>query len=550
MTDVIIVGSGAGGAPLALHLSLRGYDVVVLEKGPRYLRSDYTHDEPRLAIKSAGFLPALADDPHVVIDHSAQNPSPRPSMLGWIACCVGGGTAHMSGSFYRFRPEDFCVRTTFGSFEENVDWPYGYEDLEPYYGEAESLVGVSGAAGTNPFEVHRSRQYPMPPLADHPVAASFDRACGQLGLTPFPTPRAINSIPHAGRPACSYCSFCSGFGCPTGARGSTQEALLPRAEQTGRCEVRADAMVRSITLNSAGRASGCIYFDSAGTEHFLRASIVCVCCSAVESARLLLMSTSPAFPNGLANGSGLVGRHLQFHSGSTGRSRFRYDSHPNEALSDRRPLQRSLMDHYFLPKEVSVFPKGGVHRFDFAISWPIRTAFHVAFNGRDGALWGKALKARLKSYFAEARGIDFEVFHDFIPNRSTYVELDPIVTDRWGLPVARIHLAQPEHHQVAGKWLVDRGLEVLDRMGGIDLSIAGTGYVNGVMTHGTCRAGTHRRTSVLNQFCQAHEIPNLFVVDGSFMPTSGGAPSTLTIIANSLRTARYIIHRAKSGDLS
>ena len=550
MKDVVIVGSGAGGAPLALKLSQAGFDVLVLEKGPRYERSDYRHDEVHEAVKGGGFVPSVREEPHVLVDDTQPGLAPRLTTIGWTACCVGGGTAHMGGALFRFHPDDFRVVSRFGAYHENADWPYGYEELERYYCEAESLIGVSGSGRANPFEGFRSRSYPMGPLESHPVTPWFDAACRKLGLSPFPTPRAINSRPYGGRPACSFCDFCAGFGCPTGARGSTQETLLPWAERTGRCEIRAESMVREITVDRNGRATGCVYIDKSGTEHRVSASLVCVCSSAVESARLLLMSRSPQFPAGLANGSGLVGRHLQFHAGSTGRARFRYDRRLDKPLHDRHPfLERSVMDHYFLPDGVAPFPKGGLHRFGISTIRPIRVARYVAFNGPDGAVWGTKLKERLREYVAEARGLDFEVFHDFVPNRNTFVDLDPQVKDKWGLPVARIHMTEPEHHRVAGRWLVDRGLEILDAMGADEIIAGSAGYTNGVMAHGTCRAGTDPSTSVLNEYCRAHEVPNLFVVDGSFMPTSGGAPSTLTIIANSLRTADYVVARARRGDL-
>lgn len=549
--DVAIIGSGAGGAPLALELSKAGFDVIVLEKGPRYRRSQYQHDEVPLEIGTGPFLPSIEMEPHMLVDHAHPSCSPRPTTLGWTACCVGGGTSHMGGSLYRFHPDDFRLASRLGAFEEVVDWPYGYSELEPYYSKAEWLIGVSGQAGANPFEGPRSRGYPMPPLKDHPLTQRFDGVCRAAGLSPFPTPRAINSRPYGGRPACAYCDLCSGFGCPTGARGSTQEAVLPLAERTGRCEIRSGAMVRRITMGRNGRAAGCVYVDSRGTEHLVRASLVCVCCSAVESARLLLMSSTSQFLNGLANGSGLVGRYLQFHSSSTASARFRYERHPDKPLRDRHPfLQRSLMDYYFLRDDVPTLPKGGVHRFDFTRTAPIRLARMTAFSSQHGALWGRTLKERLREAFAESRGIDFEVFHDFLPHRGTFVELDPQVRDKWGLPVARIHLDQIEHHKIAGHWLVDRGLEILDAMGADDLRVTGVGETAWVMVHGTCRAGADPRESVLNEYCRTHEIPNLFVVDGSFMPTSGGAPSTLTIIANSLRTADHIISRASSGDFS
>jgi choline dehydrogenase-like flavoprotein len=548
MPDVLIVGSGAGGSPLALRLSAAGLDVLVLEKGPHHAREDYRHDEVAMATRRAFFTPPLAEEPHVVVDGSEPAATPKLSTFGWIACCVGGGTTQMGSSFYRFHPDDFRVQSRFGPFEAVADWPLTYDELEPYYTLAEREVGVSGASRGSPFEPPRSADFPMPPLDQHPIAEALDRACGRLGVSPVHTPRAINSQWYLGRPPCALCTQCAGFGCPTGARGSTPEALLARATRIGRCEIRPRAMVRTITLDRRGRASGCIYIDETGTEHEVRASVVCVCCSAVESARLLLLSRGPGFPDGLANRGGLVGRNLQFHAGSAARARFRYDRHGPALRENRNPLiGRSLLDYQTLPRGVSPFPKGGVLRFDFERQPPIAKAHRVARLGGTYAR-GTVLKRRLREHFCDGRDVELEVFHDFVPNDRTFVSLDPCVRDKWGLPVARITLRAPEHHRLAGEWLTARGCDVLDAMGADEVAPRGVGYVVDILAHGTCRAGTDPATSVLDPLCRTHDVPNLFVVDGSFMPTSGGPPSTLTILANSFRVADHLVRIARRGD--
>jgi choline dehydrogenase-like flavoprotein len=309
-------------------------------------------------------------------------------------------------------------------------------------------------------------------------------------------------------------------------------------------------MVSEVLLDARGRAAGCVYFDENGRQHRVRSRIVAVSCSAVESARLLLLSKSTRFPDGLCNRSGLVGRHLQFHVGSGGRGCFNRARHPEIGLDDRNPhLGRSLIDHYFLPPDVSPFAKGGLYRFDLERPGPIRLTKRIAIATAERVLWGRDLESRLENCWGEERNVDFEVYQDFIPNEQTFVELDPDVKDVWGLPVARIHVGEPDHHGIAGNWLVTRGLEILDRMGADRVHDLGIAYRNTIMTAGTCRAGTDRSSAVLDEFCRANDVPNLFVVDGSFMPTSGGAPCTLSIVANSLRTADYVIDRARSGDL-
>jgi choline dehydrogenase-like flavoprotein len=362
----------------------------------------------------------------------------------------------------------------------------------------------------------------------------------------FPTPRAINSMPFDGRPACTFCDLCAGFGCSTGARGSTLETLVPRAEQTGRCRVLARTMVHTITVDDRGRATGCIYFDANGVERAIRASVVCVCCSAVESARLLLLSRSRHFPDGLANRSGLVGRNLQFHSSSLARARV---NRAAPLQCDRRFLGQSAADHYFLPDGVAPWPKGGTLRFSVQRPRPIFDALRRVLPSTDRVTWGEPLKRALRDYYVDSCELVAEIFHDFVPNARTFVDLDDRVTDTRGLPVARLHVSRSDHHAPAGAWLADRALEAFDALGAVDGARGEIGGINNAMAHGTCRAGTDASASVLNAFCQSHDVPNLFVVDGSFMPTSGGVPSTLTILANSFRTADYIRDQARQGDL-
>jgi choline dehydrogenase-like flavoprotein len=544
--DALIIGSGAGGGALAWSLTRRGLRVLVLERGPRYARSDYMHDEIAVAEPLGFFIPRRNEDGHVVVRDGLP---PERSTLGWTASCVGGGTVHMGACLYRFAPCDFQARTQFGDYEAVVDWPYSYDDLEPYYGQAEAQLGVSGASQLHPFAGPRSRAYPMEPLRSHPLVERFDEACAALGLQPFPTPRAINSVPYHGRPACRHCDFCGGFGCPTGARGSAQETLLNVAESTALAEIRDRCLVHEITVSPEGRATGCRYIDRDGSEQRVHARIVCVCCSAVESARLLLLSTSRLFPDGLGNGSGLVGRHLQFHSSSGARGRFAFARHAEKPLGDRNHfLNRSLTDYYVLPAGTLPYEKGGVLRFDFLRPQPIVRTLKRARSGPT-MLWGQALKDAMREPFQDYRDVEFEVFHDFLPNDRTFVTLDPDVRDRWGLPVARITLGAVTHHERAGRWLVDRGLDVLRELGADEVSASSCGEVGHAMVQGTCRAGTDPSTSVLNEFCRSHEVPNLFVVDGSFMPTSGGAPTTLTIVANALRTADRVVDLCRAGDL-
>jgi len=532
--DVVIVGSGAGGGPLALVCAQAGLEVLVLEKGPRCSRQAYAREG---GIPPGDFTPSIQEDPHTVV--TRQTTTPLLTDFGWIATCVGGGTVHMGGYFYRFHPDDFRMRSRFGEYAENADWPYTYEELEPYYTRAEWEIGVSGGSVTNPFDGPRSKGYPMPPLDAHPIAERLDGICRERGLHPYPTPRSINSREYRGRPACAYCEACASYGCPVGARGSSQEALLSRAEATGRCEVRPGSMVREITVGRDGRATGCVVLDEAGEEHEVRGRVVCVCCSAIESARLLLLSRSSRFPDGLANRSGKVGRHLQFHGVTMGFADLPRSRLSPEEISSHPMLGRSLMDYYFLPEGVSDLPKGGLLRFGRSLQDPaILEAMRRA---------GLPAPAREDDGFL---GLSFEVFHDFLPNAHTFVELDPEVKDKWGLPVARIHLDRPKHLVHAGRWVLERAAEIFAQLGAEKVVPTDVGGISSYLVHGTCRAGRDPETSVVDAYCRTHDVPNLYVVDGSFMPTSGGAAPTLTILANSFRTAEHLVCRFRAGDVA
>jgi choline dehydrogenase-like flavoprotein len=545
--DVCIIGSGAGGAPMALELGRAGFKVVVLEKGAHYRPQDFVHDEI-LNSRRNFFMPLPWEEPHLV----RVGPSGRYERTNsaWTANCVGGGTVHMSGYFYRLKPVDFRLRGTLGHVKgaNLADWPLSYEEFAPFYDKAEAELGVSGEATPHPFAEPRSGPYPLPPLDVHPIAREIDRVCQELKWHPLTTARGIISRPYKGRAACSYCALCGSYGCEVGAKSGTNASLIPAALATGNVELRPRCMARTIEVAPEGRARSVVYLDPDGVEQEQPAKVIVVSCTAVESARLLLNSTSSRFPRGLANGSGLVGRNLMFSSFGESRATFRVSRQQAARpwLTAPDPfVNRSLQDFYLMPDERFGFRKGGTLGFMWTHPNPIFAAVGLAGSGRSG-VFGKALKDRLRAY-RDSRILQFEVYGEFLPTPGTYVTVEAGVKDKYGIPVAAITMDRHPMDFAATRFLVERGEEVLMRLDPDDLERVGVAGETTILQHGTCRFGKDPASSVLDKDCRAHEVPNLYVVDGSFMPTAGSVPSTLTIAANSFRVAHHLVRKLKKG---
>jgi choline dehydrogenase-like flavoprotein len=540
--DVVVIGSGAGGAPVALALAQAGARVVVLEKGPYYTLRDFVHDEVAICLRDF-WAPYPNEDPHTII--RGDEARSRRTRDGWTGVCVGGATVHMSGFTYRFKESDLRLATRTGGIADAdlADWPISLDELAPYYDLVEVKLGVSGRAGTNPFDPPR-RPYPLPPIKPHPAAQLVDEAARGLGYHPFPTPRAILSRAYGRRPPCNLCGFCGEYGCENASKSSVLATLIPEAEATGRCEIRPRAMVARILVDARGRASGVEYWDAAGQLHEVAARVVVVAASAIETARLLLLSQTQRFPNGLANGSGLVGKNLTFST--FGKATAIFDRGALVARLGARDmelpfLQRSIQDDYWMEKSGLVLPKGGTYNFILHHVNPINAAVRL-FKDSDNALWGQALKDRIHQYSHDELWMEVEIFGEFLPWKGVFVDLDPDVKDRWGMPVARIHLKHHPADVATSTAMVKKGIEIFRAMRPAPTRV--TAWTWGTTTfhlqHGTCRFGDDPSRSVLDRNCQAHDVPNLYVTDGSFMPTSGGVPATPTILANSFRVADAI----------
>ncbi len=543
--DVVVIGSGAGGAPVAAVLAESGASVVILEKGPYYTSGDFVHDEVKICRRNF-WSPYLSDEPHTM--RRDENEATKRTTDGWTSNCVGGATVHMSGFFYRLKESDFRLATMTGGIEnaDIADWPISIDKMQPFYDLLETRIGVSGRAGVNPFE-SRKRPFPLPPLKPHPAAALFDKAATSMGLHPYPTPRAIASRVFGRRPPCNYCGLCGDYGCENAPKSSTLVTFIPAAEATGRCQIRAHTMARKVIVDASDKVTGVEYVDAKGEVKRIGARVVCLAASAIESARLLLLSKNNRFKNGLANNNGLVGKNLTFSTFGKGTANF--DRQDLIAALGQKDMnlpffQRSIQDDYWMENSDLGLQKGGTYNFIIQHPNPINAAIRLAKDAK-WQLFGQEFKDRLRRYFSHELFVEFEVFGESLPWKGSYVDLDPKIRDRFGLPVARITQRNHPAADEVNRMMVGRGLDMLKAMKPSAKRVYAWTWHNTTyhLQQGTCRFGADPSRSVLDPSCQAHEVKNLYVTDGSFMPTSGGVPSTPTIMANSLRVATIIRDR-------
>lgn len=537
--DFVVIGSGAAGGVVAKELSVAGFRVVVLEQGPYLREKDYSHDEIQFATRQ-GLTNDIRRQP--VFYRSSESEKPVLRKAVGYGRQVGGGSVHFAANYWRFQEVDFEERSKFGDVPEAAfaDWPIRYADLEPYYAKAEQEVGISGLAGANPFEAPRSGPYPLPPLPVKSSGVIFDRACKKLGLHSFPAPMAILSQPYRGRGACTHCGFCSWFGCEMRAKSSSLVSVIPVAEKTGRCEIRANSYVRKIEIDKRGRVNGVIYFDERKREIRQKAKAVVLCANGAESPKLLLMSKSNAFPQGLANSSGLVGKHLMWDNTFGINGLF---EHP---LNEFKSVKATRVSHDFYrsdPKR-GFFGGGGIDaRFG---GYP--AGFAIGGLPPDAPRWGSEYKRQIAEYFN--RSMMLAGHCTSLPVESNTITLSPDVKDEWGLPAILVTFRYHPDDIKTQQWLHRRMIEIFEAAGARKIW-GGPGADPGGTFHlmGTCRMGSDPKRSVVNAFSRAHDVPNLWIVDGSNFVTSGRQQPTATIQALAYRASEGIVKSAKSGEV-
>jgi choline dehydrogenase-like flavoprotein len=550
--DVCIIGSGAGAGPVAYELTKAGYKVLVLEKGPWIKTKDFNKDEIVSSRRSV-YTPNLKDEPQVI---EKKNDEGEWTALSnyisgkdmWNGNCVGGSSNFMSGYFNRLKPDDFKLLSKYGPIEgaNIVDWPITYHELEPYYAKVENVVGVSGKVVAHDFlEPRSTADFPYPPLAENGISQWIERAANAKNYQVIPLARAIISRPDEERNACYYSGYCGSYGCSSDAKGSSRAALLSKALKTGHLTIIPNAKVFNLEEENH-QVITAQYYNQQGEEVDVKAKIFVIAAQATETSRLLLMSKSKNFPNGLANNNGQVGRNLIFSGGGSGSGEFHKDKLSEEEWNTLQAfgvfVNRSFHQWYEIDGEAFEKPvKGGTIDFLMEHNNGITRAVHQKWDDEGHLVYGSKLKEKLKHYFTEVRTLNFEVFVDWLPTNDCFIRLADDTKDKWGDPVAHIRLNGHPRDVEVGEVLAAKAEEVLEEMGAQNIysNISDAPPPN--LVAGGCRFGDNPETSVLDKNCKAHDVANLYITDGSWIPTGGSVTHTWTIYANSFRVAEKII---------
>lgn len=547
--DFCVIGSGAGAGPIIYEMAKAGFSVLVLEKGPWIKTKDFSKDE-LVACRRDVYTPSKVDEFHVI--ESPTNDGGWRALATkdtnknyWNGSCVGGSSNFMSAYFHRLKPNDFRLLSEYGPIEgANIeDWPISYDDLEPYYTKVESVVGISGQVRKHStLEPRSTPNYPYPPLQTNIVSGWIDKAGLEEGYQMVNGARGILSEEKEGRSACYHSNYCGSYGCSSNAKGSSRVALLPEALKYD-CTIQPNAKVFHLETNGQNTIIKANYYLN-GEKHSVEADTFIVACQAIETARLLLNSKNSDAPNGLGNENGLVGKNLIFSAGGIGGGNLYFeDFSKQDAEEINKPglfVNRAIQEWYEIDTEEMGRLKGGTIDFLFEHANAIPKLARQKWKGTR-LVYGSELKENIQNYFTTQRKIKFEIFNDWLPTDNCYVELDENETDKWGDLVAKVRVGYHPHDLKVAKFLAKKGEKILENIGAKNISTGISGEPSPNLVVGGCRFGVDPKKSVLNKDCKVHSISNLFVTDGSFMPTGGSVPHTWTIYANSFRVADHLL---------
>ena len=540
MYDVCVIGSGAGAGPIIYELSKKGLKVCVLEKGDIYTEKDFSKDE--MVVRKSIYTPNLKDEYHTIeefIDGSWQKfPTYETGWNFWNGSLLGGSSNFMSGYFHRLKPNDFKLASSYEVPKDSniVDWPISYDDMEKYYEKVERVVGISGKVQEYEFSEPRStKDFPYAALQENKIVDLIDKSCKELNYKSIKTPRAIITKQKGHRNPCYYSNYCGSYPCSSAAKGSSRASLIKDALLTNNVTIIPNAFVIKLNTNKDKKIISAVYLTKKSSKKEIKAKLFVLAAQAVETSRLLLNSKDENFPNGVANNSLNVGKNFLSSSGGIVSASFdERNMNLKDLLTPGLFVNRTLMDWYYT-KEF----KAGTIDILFEHANPIRRASNLRWN-EDELIIGEQLQNKIFENFTKTRRLNIEIFTDWTPNDNSFISVDEKYKDKYAIPVANIRIGTNPQDLKASKFLEEKAIKLFEQMGGKDIKSEISQLPSGNLQAGGCRFGNNPKTSVLNKYCQAHEVSNLFVTDGSFMPTGGSVPFTWTIYANSFRVADYI----------
>ncbi len=515
--DVLIIGAGASGAAVAWSLAETKMRIVCLEQGDWMKPSEYPSTGRDWEARQLGDFHYNPNRRARETDYPINEDNSPIKIANFNG--GGGGTVLYAGHFPRFHPSDFRTRTLDGVAD---DWPIDYAALEPFYDENDRMMGVSGLAGDPAYPNHRPM---MPPLPLGKSGATLARGLNKLGWHWWPSDSAVASEDYEGRAKCINLAHCTA-GCAQGAKASTDITYWPAAIRAG-VELRTRCRVREIATNEHGMASGVVYYDAEGIEHFQATEVVILACNGIGTPRILLNSASPRFPNGLANTSLLVGKNLMFHPYA------RIFGYFDKLLDGYRGPGNCIWSQQFYETDRS---RGFVRGYTYEFSrgqGPVIAAVHGMATGR--LPWGNDHHRAYRDLFCHRTGM-VAICED-LPEEHNTVTLDPVLKDSSGIPAPKIDYTLSENSRRMLDFAVARATEILRAAGARDVGSETPIGDGGWHLMGTARMGTDPARSVVNAWGRSHDVTNLFIVDGSIFVTSAGVNPTRTIQALALYIA-------------
>jgi len=529
IADVLVIGAGASGSVAVSELAKAGLKVVCLEQGQWTPTSEFAGDKPEWElVKQKRWHP----NPNVR-NHPSDYPvdTTESDVNPLMYNAVGGSTILYAAHWFRFMPSDFQVKTMDDVAD---DWPFTYEDLLPFYEEMDNAMGVSGLSGDTAYPEGGS--LPLPPLPIGKPGIKAAEGMDKLGWHWWPGTNSIASKAIGHRPQCQRYGACL-TGCPAGAKASTDITHWPTAIENG-AQLITGARVRKVTVDKDGLANGADYVDRDGNERHQKAKTVILAANGVGTPRILLLSKSEMHPNGLGNSSDLVGRRLMMHPYAAVVGT--YDDNLESWLGPAGELMHS-MEFYETDKsrgfvrgaKWNLMPSGGPLGMRSGYGGrPVDESFGVNFH------------KNLKKVFG--RSFEWGIIAEDLPDHSNRVVLDPKLTDSDGIPAPKLIYKSSENTTKLIDFHVDRAVEAHEAAGATSISITKLMRDCGWHLLGTTKMGNDPKDSVVNQWGQSHDVPNLFIIDGSVFPTSSGGNPTSTIMANALRSVRHLVENFKT----